>query len=255
MHGFIVPIWCVALIFAGVAFFYASVGLGGGSSYTALMAVFGAGVEVIPILSLTLNVLVSSIGSLLFLRNRHLRLRLLIPFLVSSVPMAYLGGKVHLPKRWFYGLLLASLLFAAVRIYFFPGEIDRVSWEPRRRISISLVSGGILGFLAGAVGIGGGIYLVPLIMLLGLGTTKEAAACGAVFIWVNSISGLLARFRFHPIDMMHYLPVILAVLAGGSAGAFLGAGKFSPRKMQQILGMILIFAVLLLARKIFVLSS
>ena len=118
MTDLTISITLLAVIFAMVAFFYASVGLGGGSSYTALLAIFGATTVTIPMVSLTLNVLVTTVGSIIFLSQRHARLRLIAPFLITSIPMAYVGGMLHLPKMLFYLVLLVSLTFAAMRIYF-----------------------------------------------------------------------------------------------------------------------------------------
>ena len=249
MTDLLIPITLLAFIFAVVAFFYASVGLGGGSSYTALLAVFGASTMTIPLVSLTLNILVTTFGSLVFLLHGHARLRLILPFIISSIPMAYLGGMLHLPKRIFYVLLLISLCVAAVRIYF-PDTSRPVHLDQRRKILLAIGSGAILGLIAGITGIGGGIYLVPLIILLGLGNAKEAAACGAFFIWVNSVSGLLARIQYNEVDFVPYLPLIIAVVLGGMAGTLMGAGRFKVRTMQQILGSILLVAILLLGKKI-----
>lgn len=249
MTDLLIPITLLAFIFAVVAFFYASVGLGGGSSYTALLAIFGASAMTIPLVSLTLNILVTTFGSLVFLLHGHARLRLIVPFIISSIPMAYLGGMLHLPKRIFYVLLLISLCVAAVRIYF-PDTSRPVHLDQRRKILLAIGSGAILGLIAGITGIGGGIYLVPLIILLGLGNAKEAAACGAFFIWVNSVSGLLARIQYNEVDFVPYLPLIIAVVLGGMAGTLMGAGRFKVRTMQQILGSILLVAILLLGKKI-----
>jgi len=249
MTDLLIPSTLLAFIFAVVAFFYASVGLGGGSSYTALLAVFGASTMTIPLVSLTLNILVTTFGSLVFLLHGHARLRLIVPFIISSIPMAYLGGMLHLPKRIFYVLLLISLCVAAARIYF-PDTSRPVHLDQRRKILLAIGSGAILGLIAGITGIGGGIYLVPLIILLGLGNAKEAAACGAFFIWVNSVSGLLARIQYNEVDLVPYLPLVIAVVLGGMAGTLMGAGRFKVRTMQQILGSILIVAILLLGKKI-----
>lgn len=249
MTDLLIPITLLAFIFAVVAFFYASVGLGGGSSYTALLAVFGASTMTIPLVSLTLNILVTTFGSLVFLLHGHARLRLIVPFIISSIPMAYLGGMLHLPKRIFYVLLLVSLCVAAARIYL-PDTSRPVHLDQRRKILLAIGSGAILGLIAGITGIGGGIYLVPLIILLGLGNAKEAAACGAFFIWVNSVSGLLARIQYNEVDLVPYLPLVIAVVLGGMAGTLMGAGRFKVRTMQQILGSILIVAILLLGKKI-----
>jgi hypothetical protein len=199
--------------------------------------------------SLTLNVLVTTVGSVVFLAQRHGRLRLIAPFLVSSVPMSYVGGMLHLPKTLFFLVLLVSLAFAAVRIYF-PRNTAPLTLDNRGKVWLALFCGAILGLVAGIAGIGGGVYLVPLIILLGLGTAKEAAACGAFFIWANSMAGLAARLQYNHIDPATFLPLIVGAVAGGLAGSMMGAGRFEPRTMQRILGSILLVAIFFLGRKI-----
>jgi uncharacterized membrane protein YfcA len=249
MTDLTISISLLAVIFAMVAFFYASVGLGGGSSYTALLAIFGASAVTIPMVSLTLNVIVTTIGSIIFLSKRHARLRLVAPFLISSVPMAYVGGMLHLPKMLFFVVLIVSLAFAALRIYF-PKEAKPLKLDDRGKFFLALGCGAVLGLVAGIAGIGGGVYLVPLIILLGLGTAKEAAACGAFFIWANSVAGLAARLQYNSIDLTAYMPLIIGAVFGGLAGSLLGAGRFEPRTMQKILGSVLIAAIFFLGRKI-----
>jgi uncharacterized membrane protein YfcA len=244
---FLVVLFCI------VAFIYSSVGLGGGSSYTALMAIFGVSALAIPMISLSLNLFVTSVGSYNFIRNRHARIKLILPFLISSIPMAYLGGALKIPKEIFYLLLLVSLVFVAVRIYIFQNTNTKLNINQNEKIIISLFTGSILGLVAGIVGIGGGIYLVPLIIILGLGTEKEAAACGTIFIWLNSFSGLLSRFQYNSIDLTNYIPLIAAVLAGGTLGSLMGSFKFSPRVMEKMLGAVLIVAIILLSRKVIIL--
>ena len=240
----------LAVLFLLVAFTYSSVGLGGGTSYTALMAIFGMNTLAIPMISLSLNLVVTSIVSFNFIRNKHGKIKLIMPFLISSMPMAYLGGALKLPKEIFYWVLLLSLVFVAVRIYFWQNTTIKLNIGQKEKIIISLLAGSVLGLVAGIVGIGGGIYLVPLIIILGLGTEKEAAACGAIFIWLNSFSGLLSRFQYNSIDLTNYIPLIIAVLAGGSLGSFMGSSKFSPKLMEKILGAVIIVAIFLLAKKI-----
>lgn len=240
----------LALLFLCIAYLSASVGLGGGSSYTALMAVFGLSPLTIPLISLSMNLVVTTAGSFQFIRHRHASWRLVGPFLISSLPMAYLGGSLRLPRAWFYGILFVSLLIVVSRIFFF--EKTTLRWKIRgaRRFGLCLIVGSILGFVAGVVGIGGGIYLVPLIIILGLGNEKQAAASGSVFIWLNSIIGLIARAQHHSINVTDYLPLIVAVFIGGMLGAFMGATQLEPRTMQKILGSIITIALFLLVKKL-----
>ena len=250
MDTLVINIYLLAVIFLAVAFFYSSVGLGGGSSYTALLALFGAGVQLIPMISLSLNLLVTTVGAAVFLVRGHARLRLIVPFLVTSIPMSYLGGMLNLPRRLFFIVLMVSLVLAAVRIYF-PGQAKALELSPRTRLVLSFICGALLGLIAGICGIGGGVYLVPLVIILGLGSAREAAACGAFFIWVNSAAGLLARLQHSSVDLAPFIPLAIAVIVGGVFGSGLGSGRFSARGMQRVLGSILVVAVFFLARKIF----
>ena len=243
------PYFLAALFFI-VAFVYSSVGLGGGSSYTALMAIFGISTLAIPMISLSLNLFVTSIGSFNFIRNKHAKIKLIFPFLISSVPMAYLGGSLDISKEIFYWALLISLIFVAARIYFWQNVTIQLNLNKKEKIIISLIAGAVLGLIAGIVGIGGGIYLVPLIIVLGLGSEKEAAACGAIFIWLNSLSGLLSRLQYNSIDLTNYIPLIVAVLLGGTLGSYMGSFKFSSKQMDKILGAVILVAIFFLAKKL-----
>ncbi len=233
-----------------MAFIYSSVGLGGGTSYTALMALFGVSTLAIPMISLSLNLFVTSVGSYNFIRNKHARIKLILPFLITSIPMAYWGGSFKLPKEIFYWVLLISLIFIAVRIYIWQDTTLKLNINQNEKTFLSLIAGSIFGLVAGIVGIGGGIYLIPLIIILGLGSEKEAAACGAIFIWFNSFSGLLSRFQYNSIDLTNYIPLIVAVIAGGALGSFMGSFKFSPKVMEKMLGAVIIIAIIFLIRKV-----
>ena len=240
----------LAAVFFCIAYCSASVGLGGGSCYTALLAVSGTAPLVIPLVSLALNLVVTSAGSYQFTKHRHASWKLIIPFLITSMPMAYLGGSLQLPKPLFYGILFTSLSIVVLRIFLFKKSSFSLKITGQKRLALSLFFGAILGFIAGVVGIGGGIYLVPLIIIFGLGTEKQAAASGAIFIWLNSITGLIARVQYHSINLGNYTPLIIAVAAGGIIGAWLGATKLTPQTMQKILGGIIIIALCLLYQKL-----
>lgn len=242
--------WWIILIFAVVAFAYASVGLGGGSSYTALLSIMGLGTVAIPTITLSLNLLVTSIGSFQFIRHGHLRLNLLLPFFITSIPASWIGGSLDVSPDIFYGILLLSLIFVALRIYYWHHISLELDLSRRQRLIASLTAGAILGLVAGIVGIGGGIYLVPLILVLGLGTAREAAACAAVFTFANSASGLLSRIQHGLADFSLLLPLATAVIIGGGLGSWLGASRFSNRTMEKILGLIIIIAIILLIRKL-----
>lgn len=229
---------------------YSSVGLGGGSSYTALMAIFGVNYELIPTVSLALNVVVTFIGMIVFWRGGFLNLKLILPFIVTSVPMAYVGGALRIPEQGFYWLLLVTLVVVAARLYLWDDLRIRVQLSTRERLIFSAVLGSVLGFIAGAVGIGGGIYLVPLLILFGLASEKQAAAAGASFVWVNSLAGLVSRVQRGPFSGMFILPLLGAVVIGGFIGSYMGAHRFKPRTVQKILGVVILLAILYLLRKL-----
>jgi len=240
----------LAAAFAVVAFLYACVGLGGGSTFTALLAIVGVDYLMIPTISLALNLVVTFVGTINFHRGGHVRPQLVAPFLVTSVPGAWLGGALRLPEGVFLWLLTATLVLVAVRIYVLGELRPRTPVGGGRRVLFSLGLGAVLGFVAGAVGIGGGIYLVPLMIMFGLASEKEAAASGAVFIWINSLVGLAARGRHGGLDLPTMLVLMAAVAAGGWLGSTIGSLRVAPRTMQRILGVVVVLAVVLIARRL-----
>ncbi|MBL6985073.1 MAG: sulfite exporter TauE/SafE family protein [Candidatus Thioglobus sp.] len=238
------------LLFFIVAFVYSSVGMGGGSSYTAIMVISGMSTLVIPMVSLSLNLFVTTIGSYNYLRNSHGKVRIILPFLISAIPFAYVGGALNLPKEVFLWVLLISLILVAARIYLWKDTGFRLQLSQNQKTVISLIAGSILGLVAGIVGIGGGVYLVPLIIMLNLGTQKEAAAAGVVFVWVVSLSGLISRLQYNSIDLFNYIPLIVAVMAGGFLGSYLGSFKYSAKTMEKSLGVVILIAIIFLLKKI-----
>ena len=250
MESVILNQYVLAGLFFCITVIYSAVGLGGGSAYTALMTVAGVGYSVIPTMSLFLNIIVTSITSVSFLRAGHGRRGLILPVLLTSVPGAFLGGMLDIPARLFEWILLVSLILVAVRIYVFPGNGSGTKPGPIQTLGLSLSIGLIFGLLSGIVGIGGGIYLIPLIRIFNLGTTKEASAAGALFTLANSLSGFTSRVQFHGFNVLAFLPLVLAVVAGGIIGAYFGAFRFAPNKIQKILGIIILAAIIVLAVRI-----
>lgn len=251
MEELLISIPLLALLCFGITVAYASVGLGGGTAYTALLAILGASHAMIPTISLLLNIIVTSIGSLIFLREGHGRRALIVPFVVTSVPAAYIGGLLPIPPDLFYGLLLISLVLVAVRIFAWDESALHFELSRVQKLIVSLILGSVLGLLAGIVGIGGGIYLVPLILILGLGTEREAAAAGAVFTWINSVAGFTARAQRLPTDWSELVPLAGAVAIGALIGASMGASWLSRRTMRRVLGAIVVIAIALLLDDLF----
>ncbi|MBT6871480.1 MAG: sulfite exporter TauE/SafE family protein [Candidatus Marinimicrobia bacterium] len=242
--------YLLPILFFFVALIYSSVGLGGGSSYTALMTIFGINYIIIPTASLSLNLIVTSISMVNFWRNGYGRIALITPFLITSIPMTYLAGSLNLPKGIFQLILLFTLILVVVRIYVLR-ELQYLFYlSGKQKWMFMLALGAILGFVAGSVGIGGGIYLVPLIVMFGLGSEKEAAAAGTIFIWVNSLAGVFARTQAGTFNIDFIFPLIGAVIAGAVAGSYLGSSKFHAKTIQKIMGLVIIFAIIFLFRGI-----
>jgi len=240
----------LAVVFLFVAMLYSSVGLGGGSTYIAIMTIAGINFVLIPSISLTLNLFVTFIGIINFGRNGYINVKIIFPFLITSIPMAYIGGALNLPRNIFLWILLITLLVVILRIYMFKDLAFRIKLSGVQRIIVSLILGSLLGFIAGTVGIGGGIYLVPLLIMFAIAGEKEAAAAGAVFIWVNSLSGLVARYQRGAFDFNIIIPLIITVIIGGFIGSYIGSFKFKPRSVQKILGIIVIIAIVFIVQKL-----
>ena len=235
--------WIVALLAAGLlfaAFGYAAVGHGGASAYIAAMALAGiAPAEMRPI-ALVLNVLVSSLGSWKFYRAGYFRWRLFWPFAVVSIPMAYIGGAITLPGHAYKILVGVVLLYAAVQLWRSGkgGEEMREVHQPP--LGWAMLIGAAMGFLAGLTGVGGGIFLSPLLLMLGWAGTKQTSAVAAPFILVNSLAALAAGFVRHPALPPDYTWLLLgAVLAGGWAGAEYGSRRFSNPIIRRVLAFVL----------------
>lgn len=175
-------------ILAIIAFLYASVGHGGASGYLALMALIGIETEFMRSTALTLNLFVAGVAFISYYRGRHFRLRLLWPFILTSMPMAYLGARIPVDPKLYKIILGVFLVIATVRMLIKPEER-----KPLIAFSLpgAMAIGAVLGFFSGMIGIGGGIILTPILVLLGWANIKEAAAVSAIFIFLNSGSGIL----------------------------------------------------------------
>jgi len=241
----ILPPWPLVLIAFGVAFLYASVGLGGGSGYLAAMSLFAVATPLIASTALTLNILAASLAFLAYRQNGHFEPALLWPFLLTSLPAAFLGGYLRLPDTIYLVILYAVLAYVGLQLLF---------WEPRghqlvtsRRISwpAILLSGFVIGLLSGMVGLGGGIFLSPLLVLTGWGTPKQAAAASSAFIVVNSASGLLGRVLGGTFVLGVMGAALLPVgFAGALLGSRLGARYLSGGWLRRLLGIVLLLTVL-----------
>lgn len=228
-----------------VAVLYSSAGFGGASGYLLAMSFFDIPANVMASAALMLNIFVSTISFVSYFRAGHFRPKLLIPFLITSIPAAFLGGTFKLTEQTYFTLLYAVLTYLALRMTFFPVLSDKAGWTPRPvPLWAALTSGALIGLLSGMIGIGGGIFLSPLIILAGWGTSKQAAASAGAFIAINSVSGLIGRFTNGTFSLGEFgLPLLVVGLVGALIGSQLGAVRFSGAGVRRALGAILVIAV------------
>ncbi|TSA32875.1 MAG: sulfite exporter TauE/SafE family protein [Verrucomicrobiaceae bacterium] len=228
----------LAIAFFAAAMLYSSVGHGGASAYLAVMALAGFAPEVMRPCALWMNLAVSAIATFAFLRAGHFRLRLFWPFAVTAIPMAFIGGCLHVRSELFLLLVAISLVVAAIRL-FLPESSGPLRPLP---IGIAMACGIIIGLLSGLVGIGGGIFLTPLLLLAGWAGPRGAAAVSAPFIFVNSAAAL-AGMAGGSVAMPTAFPIWLAAaVAGGMAGAFCGSRLGRPVWLRPVLGAVLLIA-------------
>ena len=184
----------LAILFLVTSILYSSVGFGGGSTYLALLLIWGIPYFIFPVIALSCNIIVVSGNCFNYIRARNLNLKLLIPYLVGSIPLAYIGGSLPIEKKLFEILLFLVLATAGILLLFnFKSYDDREESYRKIPASISIVIGGILGFISGAVGIGGGIFLSPILFLIRADRPKHIITTASLFILINSISGLIGQ--------------------------------------------------------------
>jgi len=228
-----------------IAALYSSAGFGGASGYLVAMNFFDVSTSVMSSTALVLNIVVSSISFTNYTRAGHFRSRLLLPFLITSVPAAFIGGTVELSEQTYTTLLYLVLTYLAIRMVLFPTLTEAANWTPRPvPLWAALFSGAAIGLLSGMIGIGGGIFLSPLIILMQWGDSKRAAASAGGFIAINSISGLIGRLTNGTLAFGEFGFSLFAVgLLGALIGSQLGAIKFSGAGVRRALGTILTIAV------------
>lgn len=232
-----------ALFFAA-SILYSSVGHGGASGYLAAMGLFGVAPAIMRPTALVMNIAVASISLYKFSRASGFRWRLFWPFAVTAVPMAFVGGRIQLPILWFGVLVGSVLLFSAIRLF-----IETLNAGKKARtikgpppIALAIVLGAAIGLLSGLTGVGGGIFLSPLLVLSGWATVRDSAAPTAAFVLVNSISGLLGLLSRQPTlpDALPYW--VAAVIVGGLIGATYGSRRLGNNAMRQALAAVLVIA-------------
>ena len=235
-----------------IAFLYASVGFGGATGYLAAMSLFGIPSQEMASTALVLNILVSSISFSSFYRAGHLRRDLLLPFLITSVPAAFIGGYFKITDETYSIILYVVLTFVAIRLLFFStcrdAENEIRNTQHATRITppfwLAWLIGLIIGLLSGMVGIGGGIFLSPIIIFARWGNAKQASAVAAAFIALNSISGLAGRVAGGTFELTPFgISLLPFGLLGALMGSYWGAVRFNGLNLRRALGAVMSFAV------------
>ena len=233
-------IYLFLIILPIVAFLYSSVGHGGASGYLALMALFSFVPETMKPTALLLNLFVAGISFYYYYKGGFFNKKLFLLFAVASIPMAFIGGTIEIDASIYKKILAILLVFAILKMLnVFGKESDTIKevklWQ-------GLVVGGIIGFFSGLIGIGGGIILTPLILLFHWGNMKEAAAVSALFIWVNSASGLVGQLSSGvTLEKESFLLVAISLI-GGVIGGYYGSKKINNQNLRYILAFVLVIA-------------
>ena len=245
----------LSILFFVTAILYSSVGFGGGSTYLALLLIWGIPYSIFPILALSCNIIVVSGNCLNYIRAGNLNLKLLIPYLIGSVPFAFLGGSLTVEKKIFEILLFVILSLAGTLLL-----INFRSYDEENKIFkkiptfFSILIGGILGFFSGVIGIGGGIFLSPVLFLLKVAKPKQIVTAASLFILINSVSGIIGHLTKATVlnEIQSYWFLLLTVLIGGQVGNFLNLKVFPARILALITSSLVLFVALRMGYKIFI---
>jgi uncharacterized protein len=241
------------ILFFITAILYSSVGFGGGSTYLALLLIWGIPYYIFPVIALICNIIVVSGNSINYSRAGNFNLRLLAPYLVGSVPFAFIGGSIIIEKELFEILLFLVLSIAGVSLL-----IQNKSFEDRKikynqpSIYLSFFIGSLLGLISGIVGIGGGIFLSPILFLLKAAPPKQIVTTASFFILINSISGVLGQLTKDSVydQIFNYWILFLVVLIGGQIGNFINLKIFSNRSLALVTACLVIFVAIRMGFKI-----
>ena len=244
----------LSFLFFLTAILYSSVGFGGGSTYLALLLIWGIPYQVFPIIALCCNIIVVSGNCFNYTRTGNVNIKLLLPYLISSIPLAFIGGSLQLEKNFFEILLFIVLSLAGLSLLLKFKSFDDTS-DINRNIPkvVSFMIGGSIGFISGVVGIGGGIFLSPILLLIKAGKAKDIATTASIFILINSIAGLFGQSTkgFILDEIYNYWPLFLLVLIGGQFGNFLNIKILPARIMALLTAGLVIFVSVRMGFRIF----
>ena len=237
----------LAILFFVTAMLYSSVGFGGGSTYLALLLIWGIPYFIFPVIALSCNIIVVSGNCFNYIRAGNLNLRLLIPYLIGSIPLAYIGGSLPIEKRFFEILLFLVLVVAGVLLLFkFKSYDNREESYQKIPKLVSVLIGAALGFVSGIVGIGGGIFLSPILFLIRAGRPKHIVTTASLFILINSVSGIIGQLTKNDVlaEVPNYWYLFAAVLIGGQIGNFLNLKIFPTRILALATAFLVLFVAI-----------
>ena len=244
----------LSFLFFLTAIFYSSVGFGGGSTYLALLLIWDIPYQIFPVIALCCNIIVVSGNCYNYIKAGNINYRLLTPYLTSSIPLAFIGGALQINQNFFEILLFVVLITAGFLLLFNFRSLDdtKLVYKKIPKI-VALLIGGVIGFISGIVGIGGGIFLSPILLLLKAGKTKHIATAASLFILINSIAGVSGQFTKHIIfyEIQNYWLLFLIVLIGGQIGNFLNLKIFPTKILILLTSALVIFISVRMGFKLF----
>jgi len=243
----------LSILFFVTAILYASVGFGGGSTYLALLLILNVPYYIFPVIALICNIFVVSGNSFNYIRAGNLNLKLLTPYLIGSIPLAYIGGSLQIDKNLFEIFLFLILTFAGTMLLINFKSYDDDTTYKNIPVIISILIGGILGFVSGVVGIGGGIFLSPILFLIKAGKPKHIVTAASLFILINSIVGVIGQLTKNIVltEVSNYWYLFLAVMIGGHIGNFLNLKIFPTRILALVTAMLVLFVSIRIGIKLF----
>ena len=245
----------LSILFFVTAVLYSSVGFGGGSTYLALLLIWGVPYFIFPLIALSCNIIVVSGNCFNYIRAGNLNLKLLIPYLIGSIPLAFIGGSLPIEKRLFEILLFSVLATAGILLLLnFRSYDDKEESYRNVPIIISILIGGVLGFISGVVGIGGGIFLSPILFLIRAGKPKHIVTTASLFILINSFSGIMGQITKNAVlnEISNYWYLLLIVLVGGQLGNFLNLKIFPTRILALVTAGLILFVAIRMGTKLFI---
>ncbi len=234
----------LSILFFITAILYSSVGFGGGSTYLALMLIWEIPYYIFPIIALFCNIIVVSGNSINYIKSNNLKLRLIIPYLVGSIPFAFFGASISIEKNLFEMILFFILTIAGIFLFIESKSFNNDKLEIKKISNLlSILIGSIIGFFSGLVGIGGGIFLSPILFLMKAGYPKQIAATASLFILINSIFGVAGQLTKDIVlnEFLNFWPLFLTVFIGGQIGNYLNIKIISNKTLALMTSLLVIF--------------